>query len=132
MTGKDDKGKPPFDDGVEWIDRDDDDASGPLTDRDEDEIFGADPPRSEPGFPEEREYPAVPEWDDDGSDPGSMPDWEAPSADNDDLNRLAARELDELGDDPYPALPEEPLPPTSTEPTARAGTSLERDRKSVV
>lgn len=118
MTGKDDRGKPPFDDGDDWIDRDDDAASGPLIDRDNDEIFGADPPRSEPGFPEEREYPVVPEWDDDGSDPGSMPEWDAPSADNDDLNRLAARELDELGDDPYAAPTEEPLPPMSAGPAA--------------
>lgn len=126
MTGKDDRGKPPFDDGDDWIDRDDDAASGPLIDRDDDEIFGADPPRSEPGFPEERDYPPVPEWDDDGSDPGSMPDWDAPSADNDDLNRLAARELDDLGDDPYTAPTEEPLPPMSAGPAAgSAPSSLE-------
>jgi len=123
MTGRDDKGKPPFDDGDNWIDRDDDTASGPLIDRDDDEIFGADPPKSEPGFPEEREYPAVPEWDDDGSDPVSLPEWDAPSADNDDLNRLAARELDELGDDPYAIPTGEPLPPMSAGPAAGSATS---------
>lgn len=118
MTGKDDRGKPPFDDGDDWVDRDDDAVSDSLIDRDEDEIFGADPPKSEPGFPEERDYPAVPEWDDDGSDPGPMPEWDAPSADNDDLNRLAARELDDLGDDPYAAPTEEPFPPMSAGPAA--------------
>lgn len=125
MTGKDDRDKPPFDDGDDWIDRDDAAASSPLIDRDEDEIFGADPPPREAAFPEEREYPTVPDWDDDGSDPGSMPVWDEPSADNDDLNRLAARELDELGDNPYPAPPDESLPPMSTGPGAGAAASTE-------
>lgn len=109
MTGRDDNGKPPLDDGDDWIDRDDDNASGPLVDRDDDEPFGNEAPRREPGFPEEREYPEVPDWDDEGSDPDSAPEWDAPSADNDDLNRLASRDLDELGDDPYPPGPDESL-----------------------
>ncbi|MEQ8514580.1 MAG: hypothetical protein RIC38_03160, partial [Chromatocurvus sp.] len=120
MTGRDDDDKPPFDDGEDWIDRDDDTAPGPLVDRDDDELFGAEPPPREPGFPEEREYPEVPDWDDEVSDPDSLPEWDAPSADNDDLNRLAARELDELGDDPYPPEPDDPLPPMNTGRGTRA------------
>lgn len=126
MIGRDDDSKPPFDDGDDWIDRDDDAATGPLVDRDDDELFGAEPPPREPGFPEEREYPEVPDWQDEDSDPDSA--WDAPSADNDaaddedeeDLNQLAARELGEFSDDPYPPEPDDPLPPMDTGSGARA------------
>lgn len=137
MAGRDDDDKPPFDDGDDWIDRDDDTAPGPLVDRDDDELFGAEPPPREPAFPEERDYPEVPDWDDEVSDPDSLPQWDSHSADNDDLNRLAARELDDLGDDPYPPEPDEPLPPMSTGrgPSANAPSTasdfVDRDRYDV-
>lgn len=114
MAGRDDDDKPPFDDGEDLIDRDDDTAPGPLVDRDDDELFGAETPPREPAFPEERDYPEVPDWDDEVSEPDSFPQWDSHSADNDDLNRLAARELEDLGDDPYPPEPDDPLPPIST------------------
>ncbi len=113
MTGRDDNDKAPFDDGDDWIDRDDDDARGPLIDRDDDEVFGAPPPSRDPGFPEERDYPAVPDWDDDNDYPEVGADWDPPSADNDDLNRLAERELGALDDDPYPPDADDPVPPMS-------------------
>ena len=118
MIGRDDDSKPPFDDGDDFIDRDDDSARGPLIDRDDDELFGAQPPPREPGFPEERDYPTVPEWDEEIDYPEVSADWDAPSTDNDDLNRLAERELDAMVDDPYPPDTNDPVPPMSPGPGA--------------
>ena len=119
MIGRDDDSRPPFDDGDDFIDRDDDTAAGPLVDQDDDELFGAEPPSREPAFPEEREYPAVPDWEDEASDPDFAPAWDPQSTDNDaadeeDLNQLAARELGEFSDDLYPPEPEDPVPPMNT------------------
>lgn len=125
MSGTDDRDKPPVTDGDDGIDRDNNARPGPLVDRDDDDIFAADLPPREPAFLQEREYPAVPDWDDEGSDPGSLPDWEAPSADNDDLNRLAARDLEEPGDDPYPSPPDDPHLPTDTRPGTGTATLTE-------
>lgn len=113
MTGRDDNDKPPLDDGDDWIDRDDDDARGPLIDRDDDELFGAPPPSRDQDFPEERDYPPVPDWDDDIDDPEVGADWDPPRADNDELNRLAERELGPLDDEPYPPDADDPVPPMS-------------------
>jgi hypothetical protein len=108
MNGRDDRDAGSFDDDEDRIDRDDDAAPEPLVDRDDDEPAGA-PGRA---FPEERDYPDLPDWQDESVETEADLRWNPPPSDNDDLNRLAAEDLDELGEDPFAETENETrLPP---------------------